>query len=263
MSEPTPSFAAGGVTDHSPRPLTPDVIETVLADFRGWLQEGAASASADGTPASEPPVDLHTLLGQFLALRHEVNLQTKATRAQQEQNAETLRQLGQALEALRQTPKTEDNDEELLRPLLKTLLDVADALTLARREIDRLQVSAAASLEQLRSPDPVKRHLWPRWLGGDAEPPKAPNPAADRVRQLLVSVLTGYAMSLQRVERALQQQGLEPIDAVGEPFDPEYMEVVEAVADSGRPSGEVVAEVRRGFLWNHRVFRYAQVSVAK
>jgi len=38
---------------------------------------------------------------------------------------------------------------------------------------------------------------------------------------------------------------------------------VEAVLDSGRPAGEVIEEVRRGYLWNGRVFRYAQVRVAK
>ena len=41
------------------------------------------------------------------------------------------------------------------------------------------------------------------------------------------------------------------------------MEVVEAVADSGRPAGEVIDEARPGYLWNGRVFRYAQVRVAK
>jgi len=70
-------------------------------------------------------------------------------------------------------------------------------------------------------------------------------------------------MSVQRVERALRQQGLEPIPAVGEPFDPERMEVVEAATGTGRPSGEVLEEVRRGYLWNGRVFRYAQVRVAR
>lgn len=73
----------------------------------------------------------------------------------------------------------------------------------------------------------------------------------------------GYTMSVQRIERALQQHDLETIPTTGERFDPEQMEVVEAVADSGRPSGEVVGEVRRGYLWNGRIFRYAQVRVAK
>jgi molecular chaperone GrpE len=70
-------------------------------------------------------------------------------------------------------------------------------------------------------------------------------------------------MSVQRVERALRQQGLEPIPAAGQLFDPELMEVLEVVADSGRTSGEVVQEIRRGYLWKGRVFRFAQVRVAR
>ena len=49
-------------------------------------------------------VDLYTLVGQFTALRQEVNLQTRAVRAQQEQNAETLRQLAEAVDYLTQAP---------------------------------------------------------------------------------------------------------------------------------------------------------------
>jgi molecular chaperone GrpE len=87
--------------------------------------------------------------------------------------------------------------------------------------------------------------------------------ACRRVEALLASLVSGYTMSVQRLERAVRQQGLEPIAAVGQPFDPERMEVLEAVSDSGRPAGEVLQEVRRGYLWNGRVFRYAQVRVAK
>ncbi len=258
MSESTPSAGAGGSAERPARTLTPEDIEAVLADFRGWLQEFAVAPSAsDG----EPPIDLHTLLAQFTALRHEVNLQTKAARAQQEQNAEALRHLSQAVEAFRALPEAEGDEQ--LRPLLKTLLDVADALSLARREIERLQASATAALDPLRAAPTVRRPFWKRWFGGPADVAPGTAEAAGRVRQLLDSILAGYGMSLQRVERALQQQGLEPIAAVGRPFDPERMEVVEAVTDSGRPAGEVLAEVRRGYLWHDRVFRYAQVSVAK
>jgi molecular chaperone GrpE len=41
------------------------------------------------------------------------------------------------------------------------------------------------------------------------------------------------------------------------------MEVLEAVPANGRPAGEVVEEVRRGYRWRGQVFRYAQVRVAK
>jgi molecular chaperone GrpE len=87
--------------------------------------------------------------------------------------------------------------------------------------------------------------------------------AARRAHEFLDSVITGYTMSLQRVERALQQHGLETIPAVGRPFDPEQMEVLEAVSNSGRPASEVLDEVRRGYVWHGRVFRYAQVRVAR
>jgi molecular chaperone GrpE len=70
-------------------------------------------------------------------------------------------------------------------------------------------------------------------------------------------------MSVQRLERALQQHGLEPIPCVGQPFDPETMEVVEVVPQSDGGGSEVVEEVRRGYLWRGRVFRFAQVKVAK
>jgi len=70
-------------------------------------------------------------------------------------------------------------------------------------------------------------------------------------------------MSVERIDRALKGHGLQPIATVGETFDPERMEVLEAVTETGRPPGEVLEEVRRGYLYDGRVFRYAQVRVAK
>ena len=92
---------------------------------------------------------------------------------------------------------------------------------------------------------------------------RAARDSVERTRQTLAATAAGYAMTLQRVERAMAQQGLEPIPAVGRPFDPDRMEALEVVLDSGRPSGEVVEEVRRGYVWQGRIFRYAQVRVAK
>lgn len=233
----------------------------MLADFRAWLTDLAAGTVAAPTELPEDPVDLHTLLGQFTALRHEVNLQTKAVRAQQEQNAETLRQFGavvSTLEAKADTPP----DDAALRPLLKTLVDVADALGLACQEVERVDQAARTALTERRPADAPPASLWSRWFGGSTPTPQ-PDQSAARVEQLLASVLSGYRMSRQRLERSLQQHGLEPIPCVGVPFDPERMEVVEAVADSNHPAGTVVAVVRPGYLLHNKVFRYAQVRVAR
>jgi molecular chaperone GrpE len=250
--------------------LTPEQIEAVLADFRTWLQQAAAAPPPEPAPA--PAVDLHTLVSQFVALRHEVNLQTRAARAQQEHNSHTLAQLTEALEALRQSQAAgqragQQSQDEALRPILKAVLDARDALALALREVQRVQDAIRPGGEPPPQPAEPQPSFWARLFGGRnaqlAQPAQPPQPTRDRDRQLLESVLTGYTMSLQRLERTLQQCGLEAIPCVGKPFDPEQMEVVAAVPDSGRPAGEVLEEVRRGYRWHGRVFRYAQVSVAQ
>jgi molecular chaperone GrpE len=292
--------------------LTPERITAVLADFRSWLEQ---AASAPPTPAPAPEaaaeVDLHTLLSQFVALRHEVNLQTKATRAQQEQNAEAMRELSEALELLERRDAAaeqaeEQGQDERLRPLLKTLVDLHDALSLARREVQRVQevlspvlarFESAPSFEEEPEPHAADLPAAPRRPGffgrlfGAAPPPEERDrviaqlrerlarqceqlkasraaqaearEAAGQARRFIDSVVTGYTMSLQRLDRALQQQGLEPIATLGQPFDPEAMEVVEVVPGPGRASTEVIEEVRRGYLRGGRVFRFAQVRVAK
>ncbi len=221
-------------------------------------------------------------------------MQTKAVRAQQEQNADTLRLLQETVAALERRPE-EAPDDEAQRPLLKTLVDLHDALSLAEREVRRAQKAVLPALAELAKAASTNGDLaapvvaeppapgWARWFGRAPQVVAAAEGAAalrlqiEQLRQdrdqasrhageakrVLDSVCTGYQMSVQRVERALQQHGLEHIVCVGERFDPELMEVVEAVADSGRPPGEVIDEVRRGYIWEDRVFRYAQVRVAR
>jgi molecular chaperone GrpE len=273
--------------------LTVPEIDALLAGFRDWLvQVVSASESLDRgidfPPAGAEPEgpDLHEFLGQLIALRHEVNLQTRATRTQQEQNAETLNRLAEAVQLLEKNQEDEEEPDaeapsEALRPLLKALLDVHDALSLARREIERVQSKLEQSLRQCTLPAPqsvaISLPAWARWLGLDTCVMRAQEDAAqtraagsrqlsenlDSVRCLVDSIVTGYGMSLQRLERSLQQHGLEPIQCVGETFDPESMEVVEVVPEFGRTGSEVIEEVRRGYLWQGRVFRFAQVKVAR
>jgi molecular chaperone GrpE len=303
MSESPPQDIAQDAPIPGVPSLTPDAITAVLEDFRSWLTAAAAGNVDAGPPAGEE-VDLYTLVGQFTALRQEVNLQTRAVRAQQEQNAETLRQLAETVDFLTQAPASPVDDG--VRPLLKTLVDLYDAVALAGRELQRTQETLAAALRSLeeaesdsatkeiaeldwRPPTSVRPSGWARWLGRREEDAGASFAswkaewtaarrreresrqerlrcaveAVERQRQTLAATAAGYAMTLQRVERSMAQHGLEAIPAVGQPFDPELMEVLEVVLDSGAPSGEVVQEVRRGYLWNGRVFRYAQVRVAK
>jgi molecular chaperone GrpE len=246
-----------------------EAVEAILADFRAWLHEAHETAPAEAAPT----FDVATVLQHFIALRQEINLQTKASRGQLEQTGQALALLKQSLDALQDQP----DQDEALRPLLKTLIDAHDALSLARREVQRLLDQPPPTTSTGTPPLAVKIWVpyWARWLGLSEliEKQIAPlhawhaaqsaEPAPPRHRQILDALLAGYQMSMQRIERALEQNGLEAISCTGAPFDPETMEVAEVVRAEGRAGTIVLDEIRRGYLWRGRLFRCAQVRVAR
>ena len=217
----------------------------MLADFRGWLLE---LLEPPPVPAEPPAIDLASVVTQVTALRHEVNLQTKASRAAVEQTAEALK--------LVSAPPAADIDDEV-RPLVKALIDIADAVAVSAKQVEKVRAAAEAALTESPPPRPG---ILARLIG---PPPRTPADAFDRLRDVLAGVGDGYALSLRRVERVLPQFGLEVVECVGQMFDPELMEAVEAVDGGGRPGGTVVAEVRRGYRWHGKPFRFAQVTVAR
>lgn len=271
----------------------------MLADFEAWLRE-LPGQTEDWVEDSDEPVDLATLLGQMTALRTEVNLQTRAVRSQQEQTSQILQQLASSFEQLKQTPpsKGEANPDERVRGLLKTLVDLYDALALAGREIHKARDRVVAILPRLElsEAEPTAEEIpaappRPPWLARlFGARPFDPGPLIERIHRLeaerrqrwadqqrrsmeiretseriagvLSSLAEGYTMSLERVDRALKQHGFEPLEVVGKMYDPDQMEAVDKVINTGQPSGHVVEQVRRGYRWNGRVFRYAQVIVA-
>ncbi len=74
-------------------------------------------------------------------------------------------------------------------------------------------------------------------------------------------LLGGVGGTRQQLLDALAAEGLAPIPAVGEPFDPE---VHEAVSMEGSPEHPVViGEMRRGYTLHGRVLRAALVTVGE
>lgn len=259
-------------------------IDSVLADFRAWLEELPA---ADLPGPESPPVDLYSLVAQFTALRQEVNLQTRTSRAQLELQAQAIEQLRQAAPRPAVAPSEVNGDAEALRrPLVQALIDAADVQFLAVREIGRVVENVTSALEDVQRakasplPEPPRLGWLARVCGADRVVEKqremiehleerlaviSPEEIApvESVAKPLEGALTGLQIGLQRLEGAMERLGITPIPALGRQFDPEQMEVLEGVAGMGRPAGEVVEELRRGYLWNGRLFRYAQVRVAR
>lgn len=62
-------------------------------------------------------------------------------------------------------------------------------------------------------------------------------------------------------ENALAAAGVEPIESVGQPFDPELHEAVATVESEPELEGKVVSEYARGFKMGQRLLRPARVKV--
>lgn len=60
----------------------------------------------------------------------------------------------------------------------------------------------------------------------------------------------------------LKRHGLEPIEAVGQTFDPQLHQAVETVEDEQHRDHEIVEELLRGYKLRHRLLRPSVVKVA-
>jgi molecular chaperone GrpE len=77
-----------------------------------------------------------------------------------------------------------------------------------------------------------------------------------------VGWIEGIGLLDRKIRALLDSEGVTPIEALGKPFDPREHEAVVTIPDSGKPDGEVVAEMQRGYRVRDRVLRPAMVAVA-
>lgn len=74
--------------------------------------------------------------------------------------------------------------------------------------------------------------------------------------------LQGIEMIYRQMQGILASEGVEPIKALGEPFDPAYHEAVSSEEAEGISSEVVVEELQKGYRYQDEVLRAARVRVA-
>lgn len=92
----------------------------------------------------------------------------------------------------------------------------------------------------------------------------------DNVERALLYEETMDKQQIQHTLRMLQWQmnevlrgeGLLPVQAVGEAFNPYVHEAVEAVEDSDKPEGTILEEMRKGYTLGDETLRPARVKVS-
>ncbi len=75
--------------------------------------------------------------------------------------------------------------------------------------------------------------------------------------------MKGLELSVRKLEEALGAHGLQAIDAVGRPFDPNEHEAIGHEESTELPEDTVVQVLRRGYRIRDRVVRPALVKVAR
>ncbi len=68
----------------------------------------------------------------------------------------------------------------------------------------------------------------------------------------------GARMSYMKLKGALESEGIKPIEALGQPFDPRYHQ---AIMRQPGEEGIVIEEVQKGYTLNDRVIRPSMVVV--
>jgi molecular chaperone GrpE len=86
---------------------------------------------------------------------------------------------------------------------------------------------------------------------------------AAKQSQSYEQLIGGVEAILRKLNETLAKQGVQPVAAVGESFNPDVHEAVMIDEDSDAPDETVTAELRRGYQLNGRVIRPSLVKVAK
>ena len=80
--------------------------------------------------------------------------------------------------------------------------------------------------------------------------------------QMSYPFVSGMDMVYKQLVKALVDMGVEPIEAVGKPFDPNLHNAVMHVEDENLGENTVAQEFQKGYLYHGSVVRHSMVQVA-
>jgi molecular chaperone GrpE len=76
------------------------------------------------------------------------------------------------------------------------------------------------------------------------------------------ALVKGLDMTFRQLDQVLVQEGLRPIESVGQPFNPEIHQAIMQVESEEHEEGIVVEELQKGYMLKDKVIRPAMVKVS-
>ncbi|WP_036688049.1 nucleotide exchange factor GrpE [Paucisalibacillus globulus] len=181
-------------------------------------------------------------------------------------------------EELEEQQETEGNEPEVIEQVEVTS-DMEDETGKQNEEINKLQqekediyqrfLRIQAEFDNFKKRSIKEREAAAKYKAQDLATELLP--AIDNFeRALQVEVneenkglLDGISMVYRQLIDALNSQGIESIEAVGQEFDPNIHQAVMQVEDESKESNIVLEELQKGYLIKDRVIRPAMVKVNK
>jgi molecular chaperone GrpE len=77
------------------------------------------------------------------------------------------------------------------------------------------------------------------------------------------ALLKGVDMIFRQLDQVLVSEGLTPMNAVGQPFNPEFHQAIMQVESEEHEEGIVLEEIQKGYLLKDKVLRPAMVKVSQ
>lgn len=99
-------------------------------------------------------------------------------------------------------------------------------------------------------------HRMVQYSKGQADAPAVDNPACS-------ALASGIELIYQKTKTILLSEGLEEINPVGKPFDPDIHEAIGLIDTDPQQDGLVMEELERGYLLQGRLLRPSRVRVGK
>ena len=77
------------------------------------------------------------------------------------------------------------------------------------------------------------------------------------------SVKKGFEMILSNFENLLAQEGVKPMNCVGDIFDPYKHEVILIEENNELPENTIIEEIEKGYMYKDKVLKPAKVKISK
>ncbi len=148
--------------------------------------------------------------------------------------------------------------------LFHDLLPIVDALDRATDHLSQTETQHRQKYQAHRAK--LRLNWWRRLLHriclrlGIISSPQ--DSRLDTLVETITSARQGVEMVRELMLTTLAQHQVVPVPAQGKPFNPEYMRALGQQAEANLPANMVVQEVVRGYRWQDRILREAQVIVA-